>query len=502
MKFDSDHVAHETSKGVEMRSLFALLAFVVAAPAIAAEPRTNVVLILIDDMGWTDLGCYGSDLYRSPNVDKLAMDGMKFTGAYSACCVCSPTRAAVMTGKYPARLRVTDWIPGLIPTNPKLTVPDWTKHLPANEPTIAQAFKAAGYATASIGKWHLGGPDYYPEKFGFDLNVAGTEAAAPKSYFAPWKIATLTEGKDHEYLTDRLGDEAVKFITANKDRPFFLYLPHFAVHLPIQGPADLVKEYQGLLKPGMKHTNPAYAAMVERADAAVGQVRTTLAKLGLTDRTVILFASDNGGHLPTTSNKPLRAGKASCYEGGVRVPTIVYWPGVTKPGSECATPVMSIDFFPTLLEMAKVTAPANARPDGESIVPLLRQTGTVKRDSLYWHYPHYQHYQLEGTTPYGAVRTGDFKLIEHYDDKGIELYNIAADIGEKNDLAAAQPERTKAMLVQLAAWRNAVGAQMPTKNPKYDPTKPEHSKPITTPGKAQAPWNSTPSTLAFTPPAD
>jgi arylsulfatase A len=467
-----------------MKLLTSLLAFALAAPALAAEPRTNVVFILIDDMGWTDLGCYGSDLYRTPHIDRLARDGMRFTSAYSACCVCSPTRAAVLTGKYPARLHVTDWIPGLVPANPKLLPPEWTKHLPTNEPTIAQPFHSAGYATASIGKWHLGGPEFYPEKFGFDRNVAGTDAAQPKTYFAPWKIATLSEGRDREYLTDRLGDEAVKFIAENKDRPFFLYLPHFAVHLPIQGPPDLVKDYRDRLKPGLRHTNAAYAAMVERVDATVGQIRAKLAELGLAERTVIVLTSDNGGHLPTTTNRPLRAGKASCYEGGVRVPLIVYWPGVTAAGSESDVPVMSIDFYPTLLAMAGVAAPADAQPDGESIVSLLRRTGTLQRDELFWHYPHYQLYQQEGTTPYGAIRASDYKLIEHYDDMRVELYNLKDDVGERNDLAAAEPERVKALRERLQAWRTAVGAQMPTRNPAYDPNKPEH---IPRPKPAAAP---------------
>jgi arylsulfatase A len=463
-----------------MRSLAAVLAVAAAIPSPAADAagspqQLNVVFILVDDLGWTDFGCFGSDLYRTPNIDKLAQDGMRFTAAYSACCVCSPTRAAVLTGKYPARLHVTDWIPGQVPANPKLLPPDWTKHLPANEPTIAQAFRAAGYATASIGKWHLGGPDYYPEKFGFDVNVAGTFAAQPRTYFAPWKIATLTEGRDREYLTDRLGNEAVKFITANKDRPFFLYLPHFAVHLPIQAPPDLVKEYRDRLKPGLRHTNPTYAGMVERVDATVGQVRATLADLGLADRTAIVLTSDNGGHLPTTTNAPLRAGKASCYEGGVRVPLIVYWPGVTAAGSESAVPVMSIDYYPTLLEMAGVKGPADNRPDGASIVPLLRRTGTLAREALFWHYPHYQLYQQEGTTPYGAVRAGDYRLIEHYDDQPVELYNLAADVGERTNLAAAQPERVKALRDRLHAWRTAVGAQMPSPNAAYDPSKPQHT---------------------------
>ncbi|HVK12478.1 MAG TPA: sulfatase-like hydrolase/transferase, partial [Gemmataceae bacterium] len=286
-----------------MRLALPLLALAAAVgPAVAADTRPNVVLVLVDDLGWTDLGCYGSDLYRSPHVDGLARDGVRFTHAYSACCVCSPTRAAVLTGKYPARLRVTDWIPGLPPANPRLLEPDWTKHLPAGEATIAKVLKDAGYATACVGKWHLGGPEFYPDRVGFDRNVAGTDKPAPKTYFAPWGIPTLPEGKDGEYLTDRLGDEAVKFIAANKEKPFFVYLSHFGVHTPIQGPPELVKEYKTRLKPGRRHTHPGYAAMVESVDATVGRVRAKLAELGLAERTVIVFTSDNGGRLPTTSN--------------------------------------------------------------------------------------------------------------------------------------------------------------------------------------------------------
>jgi arylsulfatase A-like enzyme len=466
-----------------MRLALPLLALAAAVPhATAADARPNVVLVLVDDLGWTDLGCYGSDLYRTPHADRLARDGMRFTHAYSACCVCSPTRAAVLTGKYPARLHVTDWIPGLPPANPRLLEPDWTKHLPAGEVTIARALKDAGYATACVGKWHLGGPDHYPEKFGFDRNVAGTDKPAPRTYFAPWGIPTLTEGRDGEYLTDRLGDEAVKFIEANKERPFFLYLAHFGVHTPIQGPPELVKEYKARQKPGLRHAHPGYAAMVERVDATIGRVRAKLAELGLADRTVIVITSDNGGRLPTTSNHPLRAGKGGRYEGGVRVPLIVHWPEVTRPGTECDVPVMSIDLYPTLLDVTGVSGPAGHRTDGESLAPLLRRAGGLTRDALYWHYPHYQLYQREGTTPYGAVRAGDFKLIETYADGRVELYDLKADPGERTDLAAAMADKAGALLDRLRAWRKAVGAQMPARNPKYDPTRPEHD-PVKKAGK-------------------
>jgi arylsulfatase A-like enzyme len=309
-------------------------------------------LVLADDLGWRDLACYGSDLYETPHLDRLARDGMKFTQAYSACTVCSPTRAAILTGKYPARLHVTDWIPGLPPENPRLLVPDWTKYLPREEVTVVRVLRSAGYATASIGKWHLGGAEYYPEKQGFDLNIAGTDTAAPKSYFAPYKIATLPEGPEGEYLTDRLGDEAVRFIEQNKAKPFFLYLPHFAVHTPIQGKPALVQKYRGKKRAGLRQTNAVYAAMIESMDDTVGRIRRKLDELKLADRTIVIFTSDNGGRVPTTSNAPLRVGKGSCYEGGTRVPLIVHWAGVTKPGSVCETPVISMDLYPTILEMA------------------------------------------------------------------------------------------------------------------------------------------------------
>lgn len=320
-------------KIIALAVLGASAAAVLEIAAVAADSKPNVVLILADDLGWTDLACYGSNFYETPHIDGLARDGMKFTQAYSACTVCSPTRAALLTGKYPARLHITDWIPGQMPENPKLIVPRWTKYLPLNEVTLGRAFHDAGYATASMGKWHLGDAQYYPEKHGFDINIAGSSAAQPPSYFAPYRIATLPEGPDGEYITDRLADEAVRFIEKNQDQPFFLYLPHFAVHLPLQAKPSLVEKYRAKLRPGQLQSNPAYAAMIESLDEAVGRVRRKLEELNLADRTVIVFTSDNGGRVPTTSNLPLRVGKGSCYEGGTRVPLIVSWPGAIHAGS-------------------------------------------------------------------------------------------------------------------------------------------------------------------------
>lgn len=458
--------------------------FVVAAEPTATKP--NVVLILADDLGWTDLACYSSDFHETPHLDRLAREGMKFTQSYSACTVCSPTRAALLTGKYPARLHVTDWIPGAMPDNPKLLVPDWTKQLPLEETTLAELFQSAGYATASIGKWHLGGEEFYPERQGFDLNIAGTDKPQPPSFIAPWKIPTLTEGADGEYLTDRMGDEAAKFIAANRERPFFLYLPHFAVHTPIQGRPDLVEKYRRKKRPELRHGNVQYAAMVESLDSAVGRVLQTLDELKLADRTIVIFTSDNGGRITqkTTTNVPLRDGKASAYEGGVRVPLIIRWPLVTMPGSVSDLPVITMDLYPTLAEGcgltpteagASTTGPSGR--DGISLLPVLKGEGALDRKELFWHYPHHQHYQLGGTMPYAAIRSGDFKLIEFYNDNRTELYNVREDIGETNDLAGSAPEKVAVLKARLQVWQADVGAQMATPNPQFDPLRPEYTPP-------------------------
>lgn len=463
-----------------MRGLAAamLAGFTSATTSFADAPKThlNIVLILADDLGWTDLGCYGSDLYQTPNIDRLAQDGMRFTQAYSACTVCSPTRAALMSGEYPARLHVTDWIPGRLPANPKLQIPEWTKHLPLGTLTVADCFRQGGYATVSIGKWHLGNESYYPKKFGFDLNIAGTSAGNPSSgYFSPYKIDTLADGPPGEYLTDRIGAEAVNYIERHRDKPFFLYLPEFAVHTPIQGKEAITAKYRS--KAGMggqRHTNAEYAAMIESMDDTVGRVRAKLQELGLSDQTIVIFASDNGGHLPTTNNTPLRVGKGSCYEGGVRVPFIVYWPHVTKVGATSDVPTISMDIFPTILAAVGLSLPADHVLDGISLEPVLRGKGSLPPRPLYWHYPHYQLYQQGGTVPYSAVRDGDYKLIKFYDGRGMELYNIRGDIGESSNLATSRPELAQRLEQQLNGWLKSVGAQLPSPNPKYDPTRPEN----------------------------
>jgi len=436
------------------------------AIATAGGKKPNFVFFLVDDLGWRDVGCYGTKFYETPHIDRLAAEGMRFTDAYAACPVCSPTRASILTGKYPARLHLTDWIAGHNQPNAKLRIPDWTKYLPLEEVTIAEALKPAGYATASIGKWHLGGEPYYPDKQGFDLNVGGTAKGQPPRYFSPYSIPTLADGPKGEYLTDRLADEAEKFIEQNRDRPFFLYLPHFAVHTPIQGKEEITAKYAAK-PPDGDQKNATYAAMIESVDESVGCVMKKLDALGLADRTVVFFMSDNGGLAGVTSNAPLRAGKGTLYEGGIREPMIIKWPGVVRSGTTASTPVTSTDFYPTILEMAGLPLKPEQHVDGLSLVPLLKESGPLRRDTLYWHYPHYHR-----TTPAGALRHGDWKLIEYFEDGHVELYNLKEDLSETKDLAAAMPEKTHELQKMLAEWRRSVGAQMPATNPNYKPAKP------------------------------
>jgi len=456
-----------------------------------ASRKPNFVFIIIDDLGWTDGSGLGSKFYKTPHIDRLAQQGMRFTDAYAACCVCSPTRAAVMTGRYPARLHLTDWIAGHKRPYAKLAIPDWKMYLDHDEITIPEVLKAAGYATAHIGKWHLGGAEYSPETQGFDLNIGGDHRGQPPSYFAPYRIPSIPEGPSGEYLTDRLTDEAEKFIERNRQRPFFLYLAHYAVHTPLQAKKELVEKYQAAAQPDQPHRNAVYAAMIESVDQSVGRIINKLQQLGIAQQTVIFYTSDNGGLAGVTSNAPLRAGKGSPWEGGVRVPLIVVWPEVIRPGSTCDVPVISVDFFPTIVEIAGApwppaagqrAAPAGSASaetvaaeccgpraiDGESLLPLLKQTGQLSRQAIFWHYPHYH---PGGATPYGAVRKGDYKLIEFYEDGRLELYNLREDIGERNNLASSMPEKAEELKRLLAQWRESLDAQMPQPNPDYDPAR-------------------------------
>lgn len=445
-----------------------------ANAALAADaPKPNFVFILIDDMGWRDLGCYGSTFYETPHIDRLAAGGMKFTNAYAACPVCSPTRASILTGRYPPRYNITTFLPGRkdMPSQ-KLLQPKINLQLPLDEVMIPKLLKSAGYVSASIGKWHLGGKDHAPESFGFDLNIGGSGGGSPPAgYFKFAKLPNLQARDDNEYLTDRLTEEAEKFIETNKDKPFFLYLPHYAVHIPLQAKKDLIVKYQKKADPKAEQNNALYAAMVESVDDSVGRIAKKLDQLKLTERTVIVFFSDNGGlsvkegpNTPATSNAPLRTGKGYVYEGGIREPLIVRWPGVIKPGSISDTPVISVDFLPTILELAAAKTELTKPTDGVSLVPLLKQTGDLKPRELYWHFPHYTN---QMGRPGGAIRQGDWKLVEHFEDGKLELFNLKDDIGEKNDLAAKMPEKTKELQQKLVEWRKTVDAKMPTVNPDY-----------------------------------
>lgn len=427
--------------------------------------KPNVIVILVDDMGWRDLACQGSTFYETPHIDRLAAGGMRFTQGYSACTVCSPSRAAMMTGQYPARLHVTDWIAGHQRPHATLLPPAWTKHLPLETVTVAERLKAAGYATASIGKWHLGGPAFHPEHQGFDVNKGGYDRGQPPSYFAPYRIPTLPEGPAGEYLSDREATEAVQFITAHQDGPFFLYLPHYCVHTPIQAKPDVTARYAAKAAPQQAPRNNAYAAMVESVDDSLGRIVAVLEEHGIRDKTAIFFTSDNGGLAGVTDNRPLRAGKGSAYEGGVRVPFIVNWPGLTQPGSTSAVPVITPDIPATILAGTGVGA-APAQPlDGRDLSAVLAG-GSLDREAIYWHYPHYH---PGGATPYSAIRAGPWRLVHFYEDDRDELYDLAADAGETTDLAAREPARAKALRENLDAWLTEVGAQMPLPNPNHDP---------------------------------
>jgi len=449
----------------------------------AAKPkkRPNFVFVLIDDLGGHDVGCYGSSFYETPNIDKLAREGMRFTDAYAACPVCSPTRASILTGKYPARLKLTNFLIGRRwPEESPISPPDWRYEMPLEEVTIAEALKEAGYKTCFVGKWHLGKEPYYPEHQGFDINVGGTASGSPRSHFYPkWGDNPPLKGKDGEYLADRLTDESLKFLQANHDGPFLLYLSHYGVHVPLQAKAEPTARYQEKVKrlPGTEgpeflpegerkakqvQNHAVYAAMVESIDDSVGRVLAKLEELGLADNTVVIFMSDNGG-LSTaegspTSNVPLRAGKGWLYEGGVREPMIIKWPGVTKPGGVCREPVISTDFYPTMLEMAGLALRPEQHVDGLSLCGLLRGEGGLKRKAVYWHYPHYSN---QGGKPGGVVRCGDYKLIEFYEDNHVELYNLASDIGEKQDISAAMPAKAAELKKMLHEWLDSVDANMP-----------------------------------------
>ncbi len=449
--------------------------------------KSNVIFILVDDLGWKDLGCQGSLFYKTPNIDRLAGSAMRFTDAYASCPVCSPTRASIMTGKYPARLNITDWIPGLDPKNRKLLGTQDIHQLPLSETTIAEVFQSNGYKTFFAGKWHLGDHGYFPEDQGFDINKGGHHKGSPPGgYYTPYKNSKLEDGPEGEYLPDRLTDESMRFLEENREDPFFLFLSFYTVHTPIQPCERLIEENNkrvALLRysdpPNIKERNgitklwqdnAAYASMIQALDENIGRLMNKLDELKLVDNTIVVFTSDNGG-LSTlrsvgspTSNEPLRAGKGWCYEGGIRVPLIIRASGVTSPGSTCDIPVSSIDFFPTILELTGLTSMPEQDVDGLSLVSLLKGENTLNREAIFWHYPHYH-----GSTwaPGSAVRAGEWKLIEFYEEDKYELFNLRSDIGEKKDLSKTHPQEANELLKMLHLWQEKLGAKMPEPNPDF-----------------------------------
>lgn len=463
--------------------------------------QPNIVLVVIDDYGWADTGCYGSTYHQTPHIDRLAARGMRFTDGYATAPVCSPTRASLMTGKYPARLNLTDWLPGRqdLPAQ-RLARPNIRQELPLEETTLAEVLKRAGYVTAHIGKWHLGGVGFEPERQGFDLNIAGDHTGTPLSYFAPFRregpdgvrfMPGLETAGQNEYLPDRLTTEAERFMESNRNRPFFLYLPHYSVHIPMKAKAELIAKYRALSRPERGQRNPVYAAMVESMDESIGRLTRKLDQLGIGRETVFIFTSDNGGlavregpDTPPTDNSPLRAGKGYLYEGGIRVPLIVTWPERVRAGTITGSPVNSADIFATVVDIAGRGDVANSPGvDGRSFLTLLaRPEGAKpegagrrgsKRRAIFWHYPHYSNQSINGghpNQPGGAIRDGDYKLIEFFQDNHVELYDLKRDPGETKELSQTSEKMARLanrLRRKLAAWRRSVGARMMTPNPLY-----------------------------------
>lgn len=449
----------------------------------------NIVLILMDDLGWRDLGCFGSSFYETPNIDRLAAHGTSFTQSYAAAPVCSPTRASLMSGKYPARVGVTNWIGGH--TVGLLADVPYFQGLPQNEYSLARALQAGGYRTFHVGKWHLGSRLSAPERHGFDVNIGGAAIGSPPSYFSPYGIPTLTDGPPGEYLTDRLTDEAVRLIEAGDSRPFFLNLWHYAVHVPLQAPEDLIKKYSkkvealGLdpdavvvgepMPTWHKHdqrverrtvqSHPIYAAMVEAMDHSVGRVVEALERTGKLDNTLIIFTSDNGGLATAegspTCNSPLDEGKGWMADGGIRVPTIVHWPG-TIPADTVSDLVMTTpDFYPTLLAAAGLDPIPEQHVDGENLWPLW-QGNAGSRGPIFWHYPHYSN---QGGRPGAAVRAEQWKLIRYFEDGHQELYDLDSDISETKDRIDIEPEVAERLTELLTCWLQDVNAVVPQLNP-------------------------------------
>ncbi|MGB0549914.1 MAG: sulfatase [Limisphaerales bacterium] len=454
---------------------------------VQAAKQTNFLFFLVDDMGWADIGANGSTFHETPHIDRLAKSGMRFTQGYAAGSVCSPTRASIMTGKHPVRVDITDWIPGQSnrPTNPLLH-PEDRHSLPLKEVTLAEALKQHGYQTFFAGKWHLGKEGEWPTDQGFDINIGGHHKGSPPGgYYAPWTNPALKAKHKGEYLTERLTAESAKFLDSrDKAKPFLLYLSYYNIHTPIQpykkridhykskaeksftGPTPFEVEHDG--KTRTRQDNPALASMVAAVDDSVGALLDKLEELKLDDNTVVIFFSDNGGlstlgRIGPGCNLPLRAGKGWLYEGGIREPTLIRAPGITRPGSVSHKPMISMDFFPTMLHLAGLPLQPKLHVDGRSLLSQLKGNDTGQR-TLHWHYPHYHG---SAWKPGASIRDGDWKLIEFYHYNNFELYNLAKDPGERTDLAKRNPRKAAELRAKLSAWQKRMKAKMPVPNPDY-----------------------------------
>jgi len=455
--------------GAGLLSVVATLLVAGVLPAQSADTapsKPNILFILIDDLGWMDLHCQGNPHLETPNVDRLAGQGMRFTDAYAPAPVCSPTRAAILTGKSPARLHLTNHLPHqdrFTPAASKLLPAAMEDHLPLEEVTIAERLRDdAGYATAFLGKWHLyvgEAKQFAPDAQGFELNLGGCSRGGPTTYFDPYGIDFLPDHEEGEYLTERLADETIAFMRERHDehRPFFAALYTYTVHWPMEPPEELAAKYED--RPLVGYRDHRYAAMIEEMDRAIGRVLESLDELGIADETLVVFTSDNGPFGGVGDCRPLRADKGHLYEGGIRVPLIVRWPGRVPAGSVSGEPVILTDFFPTLLEVAGLAPTPGTPLDGESLLPLLRGTGRLEREAIFWHYPNFA---FHGENRLGsAIRMGDYKLLRFFDDDSVELYDLERDIGEAHDLADTQPERAAAMRERLETWLVESGADLP-----------------------------------------
>ncbi|PQO26570.1 sulfatase [Blastopirellula marina] len=440
-------------------SCFCLIA---AAAASQAAEKPNILLVMVDDMGWMDLHCQGNEKLRSPRIDALAKQGERFTSAYAAAPVCSPTRAALITGLAPARLHITQHGadgPQFWPKDRRVQPPATGFELSHATTTLAERLKASGYATGFFGKWHLGDDKkFWPTEHGFDVNLGGCGYGGPPTYFDPYRIPSLPPRKTGEYLSERLADEAIEFMRREQGEPMFVCLWTYNVHYPFEAPADLTAHYEGQEGPGL--INPIYGGQVEATDRAVGRVLDELDRLGIADETLVIFTSDNGGWLGATDNRPLREGKGHLYEGGLRVPLIIRWPGVTEAGAVNETPVVSMDLTATIFDAAGVRLPEDDSLDGETLRPLFKDE-TLQRDALYFHYPHFAFHQ--DNRPGSSIRSGKYKLILWYDDDSVELYDLEQDLSEQENLAASLPEVAQKLKTQLVGWLEETKAGLPEK---------------------------------------